>query len=291
MPEREIFVKDTHRGLWYEDGVLTKTLGAGRYEIPQPEQFPGLRKLFGLKRKPVVEVVFVDMRARDLTIKGQEILTADKVAIRVSILVQFAVVDPKSAVHAVANYEDRLYSDVQLAARRSLASMSLEDILTNRTRLSEDILREVKELAIGYGVAIARADVKDLVFPGNLQEIMNRVLAAERMSQAQLVESRTKSEVQKIEAQSKADAQRLQAQTEAEISLINAKSSAEAAVLAVQAEMQALEERQKSAGAYGTHPALLRLEELKTLRELARNANARLYLDFKEKKEPDGAES
>src|SRR5580698_9656730 len=225
MPEREIFVKDTHRALWYEDGVLTKTLGAGRYEIPYPEQFPGLRKLFGLKRKPTVEVVLVDMRARDLTIKGQEILTADKVAIRVSILVQFAVVDPKAALHAVANYEDRLYSDVQLAARRSLASMSLEDILTNRTRLSDDILREVKELAIGYGVSIARADVKDLVFPGNLQEIMNRVLAAERMSQVQLVESRTKAEVQKIEAQAKADTQRLQAQTEAEIATINAKGS------------------------------------------------------------------
>ena len=290
MLESEIFVKDTHRGLWYEDGVLTKTLGAGRYEIPKPEQFPELRKLFGLKRKPVVEVVFVDMRARDLTIKGQEILTADKVAIRVSILVQFAVVDPKAAIHAVANYEDRLYSDVQLAARRSLASMSLEDILTNRTRLSEDILREVKEQAIGYGVAIARADVKDLVFPGNLQEIMNRVLAAERMSQAQLVEARTKAEVQKIEAQAKADAQRLQAQTEAEIAMINARSSADAAVLAVQAEMQALEERQKTAGAYGTHPALLRLEELKTLRELARNANARLYLDFKEKQGVDGVD-
>ena len=55
---------------------------------------------------------------RDLTIKGQEILTADKVAIRVSILVQFAVVDPKAALHRVANYEDRLYSDVQLAAPR-----------------------------------------------------------------------------------------------------------------------------------------------------------------------------
>jgi regulator of protease activity HflC (stomatin/prohibitin superfamily) len=120
---------------------------------------------------------------------------------------------------------------------------------------------------------------------------MNRVLAAERMSQAQLVESRTKAEVQKIEAQAKADAQRLQARTEAEIALVNAKSSADAAVLSVQAEMQALEERQKTAGAYGTHPALLRLEELKTLRELARNANARLYLDFKEKKEPDGVES
>jgi regulator of protease activity HflC (stomatin/prohibitin superfamily) len=290
MPQREILIKDTHRGLWYEDGVLAKVLGAGRYEIPEPERFPELRRLFGLKRKPKVEVVLVDMRARDLTIKGQEILTADKVAIRVSILVQFAVVDPKAALHAVADYEDRLYSDVQLAARRSLASMSLEDILTNRTRLSEDILRDVKESATSYGVAIARADVKDLVFPGNLQEIMNRVLAAERMSQAQLVEARTKAEVQKIEAQAKTDAQRLQAQAEAEAAVFKAKSAAEATQLAVQADMQALEQRQKTAGAYSDHPALLRLEELATLRELARNANARLYLDFKEKAGADGKE-
>jgi regulator of protease activity HflC (stomatin/prohibitin superfamily) len=290
MPEREVFIKDTHRGLWYEDGVLANVLGAGRYELPEPELFPNLRRLFGLPRKPKVEIVLVDMRARDLTIKGQEILTADKVAIRVSILVQFAVVDPKAALHAVANYEDRLYSDVQLAARRSLASMTLEDILTNRTRLSEDILRDVKESAISYGVAIARADVKDLVFPGNLQEIMNRVLAAERMSQAQLVEARTKAEVQKIEAQTKMDTQRLQAQTDAEAALFKARSAAEATRLAVQAEMQALEERQKTAGAYSTHPALLRLEELTTLRDLARNANARLYVDFKEKPGTDGKE-
>lgn len=288
MPEREIFIKDTHRGLWYEDGVLAKILGAGRYELPDSDPLSQLRRIIGMKRKPKVEVVLVDMRARDLTIKGQEILTADKVAIRVSILVQFAVVDPKAALHAVANYEDRLYSDVQLAARRSLASMALEDILTNRTRLSDDILRDVKETAISYGVAIARADVKDLVFPGNLQEIMNRVLAAERMSQAQLVEARTKAEVQKIEAQTRMDAQRLQAQTDAEAALFKARSEAEATQLAVQAEMLALEERQKTASVYSTHPALLRLEELTTLRDLARNANARLYLDFKEKPEIDG---
>src|SRR5687767_11583977 len=104
MP-REIFIKDTHRGLQYEDGVLTQILTAGRYEIPESVPDSALRRLFGRKRTPTVEVVLVDMRARDLTIKGQEILTADKVAIRVSILVQFAVVDPKAALHAVANYE------------------------------------------------------------------------------------------------------------------------------------------------------------------------------------------
>jgi regulator of protease activity HflC (stomatin/prohibitin superfamily) len=271
MP-REIIIKDTHRGLKYVDGVLSEVLGAGRHELPK-------RRLFG--RTPQVEVVLVDMRNRDLTIKGQEILTADKVAIRVSILVQFAVTDPKSAIHTVESYEDRLYSDVQLAARRSLAAMTLEDILTNRTRLSEDILRDVKEAAAGYGVAIARADVKDLVFPGNLQEIMNKVLAAERTSEAQLVEARTRAEVQRIDAQTKADAARIQAATDAEAVRVRAEADAEAVRVKVQAERATVEERSKAAAAFATHPSLMRLEELATLRELGRNANARIYLDFK----------
>ena len=269
----EIIIKDTHRGLWYEDGVLTRVIGAGRYRLPQ-------WRLFG--RTPRVELVLVDMRARELTIKGQEILTADKVAVRVSILVQFNVTDPRAAVHAVASYEDRLYSDVQLAARRSLAAMTLEEILTNRTRLSEDILREVKEAAAGYGVAIARADVKDLTFPGNLQEIMNKVLAAERTSQAQMVEARTRAEVQRIEAQAKAAAARVQAEADAEAARLRAQADAEGVRLKVQAEAQAAEERGRTAAAYAAHPALLRLEELAALREMARNANARIYLDFPE---------
>jgi regulator of protease activity HflC (stomatin/prohibitin superfamily) len=282
---QDIIIKDTHRGLWYEDGVLKRVLGAGRYELPRPPWLPFLR------RRPKVEVAIVDMRARDLTIKGQEILTSDKVAIRVSILVQFAVVDARAALHAVASYEERLYSDVQLAARRSLAAMTLEEILTNRHRLSEDILREVKESATGYGVAIARADVKDLVFPGNLQEIMNRVLAAERMSEAQLVEARTKAEVQRIDTQSKAEAQRLQAQTDADGQRLKAQAGAEASRLTVAAEMEALEKRSQQAASYDTHPALLRLEELAALRELARNANARLYLDFARKPSAEPGEN
>src|ERR1051325_1192375 len=99
MAKRELIIKDTHRGLWYEDGVLTRIVEAGRYVIPQDVNL-------GFYRRPHVEVVLVDMRERDLTIKGQEILTADKVAIRVSIIVQFRVVDPRAALHQVEKYED-----------------------------------------------------------------------------------------------------------------------------------------------------------------------------------------
>src|SRR6185503_16538991 len=130
----------------------------------------------------------------------------------------------------------------QLAARRSLASMTLEEILTNRNRLSEDILRDVKEIAGRYGVAILRADVKDLIFPGNLQEIMNKVLAAQRMSEAQLVEARTKAQTQQIEAQAKADIQRIESRSYVNAQRASAEAAAEAQRIKTEAEVRALKE-------------------------------------------------
>ena len=274
MP-REIIIKDTHRGLWYEDGVLKRVLEAGRYELPRGPQY-----ILGFRRYPKIELVLIDVRERELTLKGQEILTSDKVAIRVSIIVQVRVTDPRAAVHEVEHFEERLYSDVQLAARRSLASMPLEQILTNRNQLSEDILRDVKEIAARYGVTILRADVKDLIFPGNLQEIMNKVLAAQRMSEAALVEARTKSQTQQIEAEGKAQVQRLESQAYATAQRAQAEAAAEVQRIKTEAEVRAVKESEAAAASYAANPALLRLRELETLRELARNANARIYIGF-----------
>ena len=262
LSSRDVIIKDTHRGLWYEDGQLVRVLTAGRYVLPG-------RGVLPFTRHKRVEVVLVDVRERELTIKGQEILTSDKVAIRVSIVVQFRVVDPAAALQRVAAYEDRLYSDVQLAARRSLASMTLEEILTHRTRLSEDILADVLGSAATYGVEIRRADVKDLIFPGNLQEIMNRVLATERLSQAQLVEARTKAEAQRIEAAARAEARALESA----------------------AELDAMRQREQVAQVFAKNPALLRLRELETLRELSQLANARIYIGFPKHVRVDGLES
>jgi len=274
-----LVIKDTHRALYYEDGALVEVLAAGRYDLPlrKPRRDGSSWTWF---ETPQFEYVLVDMRARDLTIKGQEILTSDKVAVRVNLLVQFAVIDPRAAVQAVENYLDRLYSDVQLAARRSLASMTLEEILTNRHRLSEEITRDVTVSSARYGVRIDGADIKDLIFPGNLQEIMNRVLAAERNSQAQLVEARTKAEVQRIEAETKAEIQRLQSAAEAEGQRIHGEVQRAEREAALQASLRELEERSARAELYARHPALLRLEELATLRALAGNASAQLHFTF-----------
>ena len=91
LAPREVIIKTTHRGLLYRDGVLVSVLDAGRHVLPGRLGLPFIRR-------PKVEIVLVDVRERELTIKGQEILTSDKVAIRVSIVVQFRVTDPAAAL-------------------------------------------------------------------------------------------------------------------------------------------------------------------------------------------------
>lgn len=268
---REIIVPETHRGLWYENGRFIRLLSPGRYKLPRRWPFTRIRR---------VRVEQVDLRELDFTIKGQEILTADKVSIRVSILVRYRVFDPVKAMHEVEHYPDRLYSDVQLAARRSLVSMKLDQILTNRNELSDDILADVQAPAQGYGVAILRADVKDLIFPGNLQDVMNRVLTAERLSQAELVEARTRAESERIAATARAEGQRREAEIAAETTRLQAQADADAQRLAADAELAGIQAREQVAAAIQANPVLLRLQELEALRDLAKVTSARIYIGF-----------
>ena len=140
-------------------------------------------------------------------------------------------------------------------------------------------------------MAILRADVKDLVFPGNLQEIMNRVLAAERMSQAQLVEARTRAQTQQIEAQAQAETRRTQAEMEAAATRIRAQAEAEAAQVRAASEANAVRVAADTARIYEEHPALVRLKELEALQNLATNAQARIYIGFDKHKDPPTGEA
>jgi regulator of protease activity HflC (stomatin/prohibitin superfamily) len=192
-------------GVLYEDGAYARTLAPGKYRLKN--------RLFDRVERTVT---LVDVRERSITIKGQEILTADKVAIRVSLLVYFRVVDPVAALHNVASYEERIYEDVQLAARRFLANRSLDAILSDRNEISNAVRDDVKATAAAYGVEIVRADVKDLVFPGNLREIMNQVLETERRAEAELIRAKKDAEAGRIKAEALNTVERLKHEAELE---------------------------------------------------------------------------
>jgi regulator of protease activity HflC (stomatin/prohibitin superfamily) len=250
--QKEVVVTQAFVGLLYENGAFVKVL------------LPGRHKLAGgwfddTKR----QVVQVDVRERSLTIKGQEILTADKVAIRVSLLVYFKVIDAPAAVHNVASYEERIYEDVQLAARRFLASRRLDAILSDRNEISDTVRDDVKSVAAGYGVEILRADVKDLVFPGNLREIMNQVLETERRAEAKLIEARREADALKIKAEAENAAARLRADAQRDQLRVAAEGERDRMRVKLEAEIE-------EAKALAANPALLRVRELQALGDMAK---------------------
>jgi regulator of protease activity HflC (stomatin/prohibitin superfamily) len=233
----DVTIKEGMVGLLYENGVLSRMLEPGRYKF----------RLWPFQ--PAREVVRVDLRERSLTIKNQEILTADKVAVRLSLLIYFKVVDAKAALHNVVDYEERIYEDVQLAARRFLASRTLDQILRDRNELSDAIREDVRASAQSYGVEIRRADVKDLVFPGNLREIMNKVIETERESEASLIRARKQAEVSRLEAEAHA-------------------ASVE----------QRMEADQKAARLLADNPLLVRMRELDVLRDIGVSGGNHFYI-------------
>jgi regulator of protease activity HflC (stomatin/prohibitin superfamily) len=121
------------------------------------------------------------------------------------------------------------------------------------------------------------------VFPGNLQDIMNKVLAAERLSQAQLIEARTRAQAQEIEAHTRAANEEREAHARANVTRMAAEADAAARRIRAEVDLAALRELEKAAGAFTEGTALLRLRELETMQALALSANARLYIDFQKR--------
>ncbi len=238
----EKIVPHSFVGLLYEDGEFKKVLQPGKHII---------RRMFFDKVER--EIKLVDRREQSLIIKGQEILTKDKVAIRISLLVYYKITNPEVAIHNVVSYEERIYEDVQLAARRFLANRNLDDILSDRNEISDAVRDDVKNSASSYGVEIIRADVKDLVFPGNLREIMNRVLEVERESEAILIKARKEAEAARINIISVKERVLLEAQTEMEKRKMQFQDEIDEAKLLEQ------------------HPVLLSLRRIKTLSDIAKN--------------------
>lgn len=244
----QVIVKEGWVGVLYENGALSRVLPAGRHRM---KTWPW---------SPQWNVVQLDLRERSSTIKNQEILTADKVSVRVSLLVSFKVTDPKAALTHVEAYEARIYEDVQLAARRFLATQTLDQILRDRNELSDAIRTDVTASAKAYGVEIVRADVKDLVFPGNLREIMNRVIETERASEAKLIDAKTRAEVAALEAR--------------------------AQVAALEARLAADEKQVKL---LSDNPLLVRVKELDVLRDIGLKGGNHFYIGLEKLNRPHDA--
>ncbi|MCR9144994.1 MAG: slipin family protein [bacterium] len=160
-------------GLLYFDGVLQRTLKPGAYDF---------------WRGPVqVKVEKVDLRQLQVDMTGQEIMTEDRITLRVNFVCQYKIVDPVKAVTGIRSYGEQLYIILQLILREYVGTLKLDELLQKKEEINQFVLKRLKEQGAGLGLEFIAAGVKDVILPGEIKEILNLVLVAEKKAQANLI--------------------------------------------------------------------------------------------------------
>ena len=163
-------------GLLMIDGNLVRTLAPGVYAF--------------WRYNHEVKVELVETRIQAMDVSGQEILTNDKVSLRVNLAAQYRVSDPVQARRTSVNIIETLYASLQFALRQAIGTRTLDVLLANKSELDDMITSTVAEQISDYGVEIVKVGVKDIILPGEMKEIMNRVVEAENAAQANVIKRR-----------------------------------------------------------------------------------------------------
>lgn len=169
-------VEEGQVGLLAIDGAFVRRLEAGMHSF------------WNVGRNVTVKVV--DTRQHALDVTGQEVLTRDKVSIRVNLVARYRVTDPVKAVASVKDYADALYRALQHAFRQSLAAKTLDEVLSRKGDTDAEAASTVKSEMAVIGIEVADIAIKDVILPGDMREILNKVVAAEKEAEAQVIRRR-----------------------------------------------------------------------------------------------------
>jgi regulator of protease activity HflC (stomatin/prohibitin superfamily) len=169
-------VAEGNRGLVYVDGRLVRELEAGTYGF--------------WSAVSVVRIDVVETRRQTVEVPGQEILTKDKVTLRVNISAVYEIVNVATARKGVKDVNDLLYRTLQIAVRQTLGKRTLEEVLAEKVDLDETVSAEVRSEMEVYGVRVGAIALKDIILPGDIRDILNQVVTAEKQAQANLIRRR-----------------------------------------------------------------------------------------------------
>lgn len=167
---RNYRIESFEKGLLFVNGVFEKMLDPGNY--------------FWWKNNQIVTISKGDIRVQPLEILGQEILTKDKVQLRLNFAVQYQLTDFEKAFVATKDYEKQLYVLVQMALRTLVGGLTFDELMDQKNKIAEMVFTEIVEKSTRLGISIIDTGLKDVILPGEIREIMNQVLIAEKKAQA-----------------------------------------------------------------------------------------------------------
>jgi regulator of protease activity HflC (stomatin/prohibitin superfamily) len=169
-------VSDTAIGLLIVDGELAKVLE------------PGLHAFWKFQRSMKIELV--DRRVQAMEVAGQEILTRDKVSLRVNLTALWQVLDAVKARTNLTNFVEFVYKELQFALREAVGARTLDELLGDKGVLDREIGDAVRAKVVEHGLAVRSVGVKDVILPGEMKAILNQVVEAEKVAQANLIKRR-----------------------------------------------------------------------------------------------------
>lgn len=163
-------------GLVFVDGKLARTLEAGAYAF------------WNFQKNVSAEVI--ELRVQSVEVSGQELLTKDKVSLRVNLSASLRVTDAVAARTKVAKYADYLYRELQFGLRKAVSAKTLDELLGDKASLDGDIYAYVRGRVSEFGIEVLGVGVKDVILPGEMKEILNGVVQAEKLAQANVIRRR-----------------------------------------------------------------------------------------------------
>jgi len=166
-------VESFERAILFVDGKFVRVLESGVH--------------YWWRNSIPIQVTKVDIRQQQLEINGQDILTRDKAALRINAWAQYKVVDIEKALVQNKEYDRQLYVAFQLALREYVAGFSFDELLEKKDTIAPVVLQAVKQNAEALGVEVNGFGIRDIILPGDVKEIMNQVLIAEKKAQANTI--------------------------------------------------------------------------------------------------------
>ncbi|MFG0335312.1 MAG: slipin family protein [Maioricimonas sp. JB049] len=169
-------VSRDHVGVLFIDRRYVETLPAGLYAFWK-----------GAADSRVVEV---DMRETMVDVGGQDIMTADKVTLRLNAVVTYRVADARVAVSRTDDVRQALYRETQLVLRAIVGARDLDTFLTDKDVVAKEIEDAIRTRSAQLGLEIASVGIRDVILPGDMKDLMNRVTEAKKAAEANLIARR-----------------------------------------------------------------------------------------------------
>jgi regulator of protease activity HflC (stomatin/prohibitin superfamily) len=172
----QVQVPEYGAGLLWVDGKVERLLTAGSYAF--------------WKFNRHVSAELVDLRLQTIEVTGQEILTRDKVALRLNLSATWRYTDVLKAFKELAKPADHLYRELQFGLRAAVGTRSLDELLENKTVIDEVVTAQVTSKLAAYGLQLDGVGVKDIVLPGEMKTILAQVVEAGKAAEANVIRRR-----------------------------------------------------------------------------------------------------